>query len=203
MNSPKTFSPGHHRPIRETAGGIIHGHILYTPSATKHPVITLCYPARTRLTREFPDFIRIEKIYYRLPQRPENPGRPPVPQKLFVQFQHVANYLIIFFNCGTPAAITWTEALNTTTGKLQEDAMGTLIRTLIAILAWVVPALAASSNEAEGSGLLLILFLGFGALIIVFQFVPGLVLFVTMVKELFTPAEKKAPVTAGKGPNET
>jgi hypothetical protein len=70
--------------------------------------------------------------------------------------------------------------------------MRTLIRTLTITLAWVVPALGATSSEAEGSGLLLILFLGFGALIVVFQFVPGLVLFATMVKELFTPAPKKA-----------
>ncbi len=70
--------------------------------------------------------------------------------------------------------------------------MRTLIRTLIITLAWVVPALAATSTEPEGNGLLLILFIGFGALIIVFQCVPGLVLFATMVKELFTPAPKKA-----------
>jgi len=76
--------------------------------------------------------------------------------------------------------------------------MKTLLRTLTATLAWVVPALAANGSEAEGSGLLIILFLGFGALIVVFQLVPGLVLFVTMVKELFTPAPKKAAATAAK-----
>lgn len=80
--------------------------------------------------------------------------------------------------------------------------MRTLIRTLTITLAWVVPALAATGGEAEGSGLLLILFLGFGALIIVFQFVPGLVLFGTMVKELFTPATKKAAAVAEE-PKET
>jgi len=76
--------------------------------------------------------------------------------------------------------------------------MKTLLRTLTATLAWVVPALAANGSETEGSGLLIILFLGFGALIVVFQLVPGLVLFVTMVKELFTPATKKAAATVAK-----
>jgi len=76
--------------------------------------------------------------------------------------------------------------------------MKTLLRTLTATLAWVVPALAANGSETEGSGLLIILFLGFGALIVVFQLVPGLVLFATMVKELFTPAPKKAAATASK-----
>ncbi len=76
--------------------------------------------------------------------------------------------------------------------------MRTLIRTLTITLGWVVPALAATSGETEGSGLLLILFLGFGALIIVFQFVPGLVLFATMVKELFTPATRKTAAVLEK-----
>jgi hypothetical protein len=78
--------------------------------------------------------------------------------------------------------------------------MKTLLRALTATLtlAWVVPALAANGSESEGSGLLIILFLGFGALIVVFQLVPGLVLFVTMVKELFTPAPKKVAATASK-----
>jgi hypothetical protein len=76
--------------------------------------------------------------------------------------------------------------------------MKTLLRTLTATLALVVPAFAANGSEPEGSGLLIILFLGFGALIVVFQLVPGLVLFVTMVKELFTPAPKKAAATASK-----
>ena len=76
--------------------------------------------------------------------------------------------------------------------------MKTLLRTLTATLAWVVPALAANGSEPQGNGLLIVLFLGFGALIVVFQLVPGLVLFVTMVKELFTPAPKKAAATASK-----
>jgi hypothetical protein len=73
--------------------------------------------------------------------------------------------------------------------------MRTLLRALIVTLASVAPALAANSNEAKGSSLLLILFLGFFALIIVFQFIPGMVLFATMLKGLFTRAPKKAAET--------
>ena len=70
--------------------------------------------------------------------------------------------------------------------------MSTLMRALLVTLASVAPALAADGSEVKGSTLLLILFLGFAALIIVFQFIPGLVLFVTMLKGLFTREPKKA-----------
>ena len=79
--------------------------------------------------------------------------------------------------------------------------MRTLIRALIVTLASVAPALAANGSEAKGSTFLIILFLGFAALIIVFQFIPGLVLFATMLKGLFTRAPKKAeePLSAKPG----
>ena len=78
--------------------------------------------------------------------------------------------------------------------------MGTLIKTLIVTLAWVAPALASGGNEGNGSAFLLVLFLGFAALIIVFQFIPGLVLFFTMLKGLFTAAPKKATATFPEEP---
>jgi len=78
--------------------------------------------------------------------------------------------------------------------------MGTLIKTLIVTLAWVAPALASGGNEGKGSSFLLVLFLGFAALIIVFQFIPGLVLFFTMLKGLFTAAPKKATATFPEEP---
>lgn len=73
--------------------------------------------------------------------------------------------------------------------------MGTLMRTAIVTLASVTTALAANGSEVKGSSFLIILFIGFAALIIVFQFIPGLVLFVTMLKGLFTRAPKKAEET--------
>lgn len=70
--------------------------------------------------------------------------------------------------------------------------MKAILTTLAVTLASVTPALAANVNEAKGSSILLMLFLGFGALIVVFQFVPGLVLFAAMLKGLFTASPKKA-----------
>ena len=70
--------------------------------------------------------------------------------------------------------------------------MKAILTTLIVTLASVTPALAADANAAKGSSILLILFLGFGALIVVFQFIPGMVLFFSMLKGLFTAAPKKA-----------
>jgi hypothetical protein len=78
--------------------------------------------------------------------------------------------------------------------------MGTLMRTVILILASVTTALAANGSVVKGSSILLILFLGFAALIIVFQFIPGLVLFATLLKSLFTGAPKKATETSSAKP---
>ncbi len=52
-------------------------------------------------------------------------------------------------------------------------------------------AVASTGADSEGSSFLLWLFLGFGALIIVFQSVPGLLLLFSMIKGVFSPAEKK------------
>jgi hypothetical protein len=73
--------------------------------------------------------------------------------------------------------------------------MGTLLRAVIVLLASVTTALAANSTVVKGSTFLLILFLGFAALIIVFQFIPGLVLFSKMLRSLLTRAPKKATET--------
>jgi len=73
--------------------------------------------------------------------------------------------------------------------------MKTILTTLAVTLATVSPALAADASTVKGSSILLILFLGFGALIVVFQFIPGMVLFFSMLKGLFTAAPKK--VAAG------
>ena len=81
--------------------------------------------------------------------------------------------------------------------------MKALLTTLAITLASVTPALAANANAAKGNSLLLILFLGFGALIVVFQFVPGLVLFATMIKGLFTAAPKKAAAGGPEGYKKT
>ncbi|RQW78192.1 MAG: hypothetical protein EHM51_00455 [Geobacter sp.] len=74
--------------------------------------------------------------------------------------------------------------------------METMMRTLIAMLAGVVPALAAKGETTEDGGLLLMAFLGFGAIIVTFQIIPAVVLFASMVKGLFLPKLEKAAVAA-------
>jgi hypothetical protein len=45
---------------------------------------------------------------------------------------------------------------------------------------------------------LLILFLGFAALIVVFQFIPGLVLLLSMLKGIFTAAPRSTSEVQGR-----
>ena len=79
--------------------------------------------------------------------------------------------------------------------------MGTLMKAVLITLASVAPALAANGSEVKGSSLLVILFLGFAALIIVFQFIPGLVLFATMIRGLLkrAPGKPEEPLSAKPG----
>jgi len=57
--------------------------------------------------------------------------------------------------------------------------------TLGALIAMATPAMAAGAAETEGTSLIMILLVGFGALIVIGQFLPGLVLLGGMVKGLF------------------
>lgn len=68
--------------------------------------------------------------------------------------------------------------------------------TLGALMAAATPALAFGGPGSEGTGILVPLFLGFGMLIIVCQLIPGLVLFCSILKTLFSRATNgTAPVT--------
>jgi hypothetical protein len=66
-----------------------------------------------------------------------------------------------------------------------------LMTTLGALTVWTAPAIAAGGTETEGTSLITILFLGFGALIVIGQLIPGLVMFCSMVKGLFVEAARK------------
>ena len=57
-------------------------------------------------------------------------------------------------------------------------------------------ALASGAADAGGSGFLVALFLGFLAVIVVFQLLPSLVVFFSVVKEIFAPRSTKAPQVA-------
>ncbi len=70
----------------------------------------------------------------------------------------------------------------------------TLRNTLIALITFSTSAYAATGGAEEGS-LLLSLFIGFFALIVVFQLVPAVILFVGMVKGLVSKDSKKIEIT--------
>ena len=53
-------------------------------------------------------------------------------------------------------------------------------------------ALAASGAENDGTGLFFWIFIAFGAMVIAFQFFPGLLMFFGMLKGLFPSASKEA-----------
>ena len=74
----------------------------------------------------------------------------------------------------------------------------TVRNTLVSLLGSAGVAYAAGGPESEGSGLLLALFLGFGALVILFQTLPGVILFSSMLKGIFSAFSKKAVTASGK-----
>jgi hypothetical protein len=81
--------------------------------------------------------------------------------------------------------------------------MRNAIRSVIpAILASATAALAADGTQAGGLSPLLIFFLAFFALIVVFQLIPGLLLFFSMLRGLFSPASRKTAATVGAKPDE-
>jgi hypothetical protein len=70
-----------------------------------------------------------------------------------------------------------------------EEAMKIIITTLAAVMVEATPALASNDPETMGTSLLVLFLMGFGALIIVFQLIPSLLLFGSMLKGLFGRAE--------------
>jgi len=67
----------------------------------------------------------------------------------------------------------------------------TLRNTLIALFTFSSSAFAAGTTSASGGGLLLSLFVGFFALIIVCQLVPATIMLVGMLKGLFSRDHKE------------
>jgi len=66
----------------------------------------------------------------------------------------------------------------------------TIKKTIAISLCSATSAFAASGAENEGSGLFFWLFIGFAAMIIVFQFLPGIMMFLGMAKGLFSTEAK-------------
>ena len=75
--------------------------------------------------------------------------------------------------------------------------MRVLISTIAAVLVTVSQVMAAGGSSAEPVSFLMIVFMGFGALILVFQIFPAVVLFVGMLKAIMAPATKKDAAAAG------
>ena len=77
--------------------------------------------------------------------------------------------------------------------------MKLMIAAVTAIMVKTTPALASSGQETMGTGLMALLFLGFGLLIVVCQLIPGVMLFCSMIKGLFNgAATKSVPRTEAK-----
>lgn len=72
----------------------------------------------------------------------------------------------------------------------KEEAMKLITAILTTIMINATPALASSGQETMGTSLLVILFLGFGAFIVVCQLIPSIILFCSMLKGLFDSAAK-------------
>ena len=74
--------------------------------------------------------------------------------------------------------------------------MKTTLRMLVTLLAGSASAAyAAQGAESQSAGLLAYLFIGFFALIVVTQLVPAMILFVGMVKGLFSPKRERETTT--------
>jgi hypothetical protein len=82
----------------------------------------------------------------------------------------------------------------------QEDIMKAIIKkSALFSLCSVTSAFAASGAEEDGSGIYFWLFIGFAALIIAFQFVPGIMMMCGMAKGILGSETKKAETAAETG----
>jgi uncharacterized protein YqgC (DUF456 family) len=99
----------------------------------------------------------------------------------------------IFFN---PICLLWhnqCKILGKGIFKQRENVMKTVYATILSILITGTHALASGNGvNHEGLSLLATFFIAFGILVIIFQLVPGLLLFGGMIKGLFSPADKKS-----------
>jgi hypothetical protein len=76
--------------------------------------------------------------------------------------------------------------------------MKTLSTIVLSLLLTVSFALASGGTEIEGLGLMGALFIAFGVFIVLYQFIPGLMLLGGMLKGIFSPADKKATNISSK-----
>ena len=78
--------------------------------------------------------------------------------------------------------------------------MKVICATLLSLLVTVTQALASvGGGRAEGMGLAATFFIAFGVLIVLFQFIPGIALFLGMVKGVFSSERAKPERAVGTG----
>jgi hypothetical protein len=74
----------------------------------------------------------------------------------------------------------------------KEKVMRTLSTTLLSLIITAGVALAAGGGtEGEGLSMMATLFIAFGVLIVMFQFIPGVMLLIGMLRGIFSASEKK------------
>ena len=76
--------------------------------------------------------------------------------------------------------------------------MKTLSLLLLSLLVSVPYALASGDTGTEGLGLMTSLFIAFGILIVLYQFIPGLMLIGRLLKELFPSIDGKVTDAGSK-----
>jgi len=81
---------------------------------------------------------------------------------------------------------------------LMKDIARNIMMVLICVMTVVTPVFAAAGSAKEGGSLLLTLFIGFFALIVVFQLVPACLLFVGILKGLFARKDDIKPETLNR-----
>lgn len=69
--------------------------------------------------------------------------------------------------------------------------MKTISTFILFLLVSVSYALASGSTEVEGLGPMTAFFIAFGVLIVLYQFIPGLMLFTEMLRKLFLLLDRK------------
>lgn len=72
--------------------------------------------------------------------------------------------------------------------------MRTITAATLSLMITATRALASAQGATEGMGTMATFFIGFGVLIIVFQFVPGIMLLAGILKGIFAKARKPGEV---------
>jgi hypothetical protein len=94
-------------------------------------------------------------------------------------------YLLRGINSGTTAAI-YLDKKTRKNREISEDVMKNYIKLTAALTLAATYANAASGANSDNNSLLVNLFLAFAAIIIVFQLVPGVIVFGSMLKGIFS-----------------